>query len=411
MRFDAGIPMRANRILPVFTIALLVVTAVTVFRHIQETKRFELLVPDVNSTDGADDSVALPNTDKEIERPRTLLVTGVSSQVPQTRDYRLIKSIPWQLQEVSKWFNDAGPKLSCDILPAGTPSVESLATGEPGVAGPLGRIPVVSINLQVGEELGEGLPSVTRGIIEDYLKAHRLNIQPTLYRDENDRLVVSPKLKAAFVRIDTPKLTSEPEGMIRSSVAEFRTIGAFWESGEIFEPGLMRTMVLAFRYTIDTKKELGGSSSRREFELIFVHVLPGSTVEEPRIAVFATSDGRSQFHLLDSKDSASVDHPAAVTADVRFADSALLGMYPKSPVVTRVTHRSLLTIPTDLVKAQLEGFAGDAPEGGFSGFLDVLYERAMKELSGSEVEESDGADATKHPDTDPPSNAPIEKSE
>ena len=106
---------------------------------------------------------------------------------------------------------------------------------------------------------------------------------------------------------------------------------------------------------------------------MFLHRLPTSTTAEPKLAVFATSDSRTQFHLLEETDPQSVEQSAAITADVRFADVKLLGMYPEAPVVTRVRHRSLLSIPIDIVKAQTEGLGGVPPEGGFSAVLDELY--------------------------------------
>lgn len=105
-------------------------------------------------------------------------------------------------------------------------------------------------------------------------------------------------------------------------------------------------------------------------------MLPQSTPQKPKVAVFATSDARTQFHLLEESDPESEMQSAAITADVRFADSKMMGMYPERPVVTRVYHKALLSVPVELVQSEIEGLTGVPPEGGFSGVLDKLYKTA-----------------------------------
>ena len=107
---------------------------------------------------------------------------------------------------------------------------------------------------------------------------------------------------------------------------------------------------------------------------------------------FATSDARTQFHLLEETNPDSVEQLAAITADVRFADSKMLGMYPETPVVTKVRHRALLTIATDLVQSQIDGL-GVGKEAGFSEVLDSLYERALGETA-STATPSDSAQSS-----------------
>jgi hypothetical protein len=45
-------------------------------------------------------------------------------------------------------------------------------------------------------------------------------------------------------------------------------------------------------------------------------------------------------------------------------------MLPRLPVVTRVKHRSLLTLPIEMVKAEVEGLPGKPPKDGLSTVLD-----------------------------------------
>ena len=280
--------------------------------------------------------------------------------------------------------------------------VQPLLDAIPNIAGPLGRRCAFSIRLQVGKELGDGLPSVTRGIIEDYLKSHQLTIQPTFYYNEQAKLILSPVIRAAFVRIDVPEQASPAESMIATSIRELRTLGTYWNDTATFTPTDCRTLVLGFRYTLDVEGVAAKPNAQREFELVFLHLLPEATLQNPKLAVFATSDARTQFHLLEESNPDTVEQLAAITADVRFADSKMMGMYPETPVVTKVRHRALLSIPAELVQSQIEGLAGKGPTGGFSGVLDELYARAMgtaisSAASLSETEPVNALEATPGP--------------
>jgi hypothetical protein len=166
--------------------------------------------------------------------------------------------------------------------------------------------------------------------------------------------------------------------MIAKSIGELRTLGAYWNGEEVFTPAVCRTLVLGFQYTLDVEGVAAKPNAQREYELVFLHLLKDATVTQPKLAVFATSDARTQFHLLEETNPDSVEQLAAITADVRFADAKMLGMYPEAPVVTKVRHRALLTIPADLVQAQIDGL-GVGKQAGFSEVLDALYDRAMGE--------------------------------
>lgn len=364
--------MKLNAVLAPLTVVMCVITVVTVLNHMNQQRAESSSSSAATTTSSS--SPMIPSSERSLlHGTRSLLVTGVSSKIPEADDYRLISTVPWEHKDVSRLFRDAGTEMSCELLETGSSVVQPLVAATPDVAGPLGRLSAFSIRLQVGKSLGDGLPGVTRGIIEDYLKAHQLTIQPTFYCNEQSQLVMGPSLRAAFVRIDSPEQSIPAEAMIESSIGELRTLGACWDSDEEFTPATCRTLVLGFRYSLDADSLTAQNSSKREFEIVFLHLLPTSTRAEPKLAVFATSDSRTQFHLLEETDPQSVVQSAAITADVRFADVKLLGMYPEAPVVTRVRHRSLLSIPIDIVKAQIEGLGGVPPEGGFSAVLDELY--------------------------------------
>lgn len=370
--------MKLNRILAPFTVIMLAYTAYNVVNHLGRDGE-KVAVGSDQSTKVA--TLIVPSEGRSLlKESKSLMLTGVSSRTPIAEDYRILKTVPWKIGEVQASYRAAGAESSCELLETGTDVIQALVEAQPGTSGPLGRRCAFSIRLQLGKELGEGLPGITKGIIEDYLKAHQLTIQPSLYHDEQGRLILSPVIRASFVRLDTPAMAALAEPMIAKSIGELRTLGAYWNGEEVFSPASCRTLVLGFQYTLDVEGVAAKPNAQREYELVFLHLLKDATVVKPKLAVFATSDARTQFHLLEESNPDSVEQVAAITADVRFADAKMLGMYPEAPVVTKVRHRSLLTIPADLVQAQIDGL-GVGKEAGFSEVLDSLYERAMGEAT------------------------------
>lgn len=369
--------MRLNTVMIPLTFGLLAYTVYTVAEHLQQRNAASEKGPSTQATsplNPGSDSADSERSLLSVSRP--LLIAGMSSRVPLAEDYRLISSIPWDAKELARLYRDTGMENSCELIESGADVVVPITPLPAGSSGALGRRSAFSIHLQVGKTLGDGLPGVTRGIIEDYFKAHQLTIQATLYQTERGKLVIGPVLKAAFVQLESPVRTVPPEAMIAKSIGELRTLGAYSVDAANFTPDAARTLVLGFRYTRDADVVTGQQNVQREYELLFLHQLPDSTPDTPRIAVFATSDARTQFHLLEECDPQEAAQLAAITADVRFADVKLLGMYPEAPVVTRVRHRSLLSIQVDMVKAQIAGLAGKPPAGGFSAILDEYYRTA-----------------------------------
>jgi len=364
--------MKLNTLLIPVTFGAIIFAAVTVLSHIRSNWQFTAEAPD--STSG---QKALPSSERSlISESKSLLVTGVTLNIPKTDDYLLLDEVPWNLGDVSKKFREASVERSCELLEVGSEVIQPLLDVKPDVAGPLGRRCAFSIQLQLGKESSANLPNLTRGIIEDYLKAHQLTIQPSYYYNEKGRLILSPKIRASFVRLDAPKQSTAAESMIAKSIQELRTLGAYWDKSDPFTPADCRTLIVGFRYTLDSQPIAGKTNPKLDYELVFIHLLPQSTLQKPKVAVFATSDARTQFHLLEESDPDSELQLAAITADVRFADSKMMGMYPDRPVVTRVYHKALLSVPVELVQSQIAGLTGVPPEGGFSGVLDTLYETA-----------------------------------
>lgn len=367
--------MKINTVFALLTFGLILFTIATVTSHIAANRdaSAEPIVPNGD----ASAEPAIPSSQRSIiAESQSILVTGLSFTNPVAEDYKLLEAVPWDMRDISKLYRDAGLENSCELLSAGVDVIQPLVEPKPNAAGPLGRRTAFSIHLQVGKQLGAGLPSVTRGIIEDYLNAHQLTIQPTFYYNEEGRLILSPTIRAAFVRLDSPERAAVAEAMIETSIHELRTLGTYWNGKEQFTPADCRTMILGFRYTLDVNEITQKSNAQREYELLFLHLLPESTVANPKVAVFATSDARTQFHLLEEIDPSSKDQMPTITAEVRFADVKMMGMYPQAPIVTRVHHLALLSIPVDLVQAQMAGLGDAASAVGFSEILDLYYRKA-----------------------------------
>ena len=394
--------MKLNKVLAPFTVLMLGYSVFTVVSTLKEEQKWP--TEDDNKSSGQSPLATSSKERSLLKESKGLMLTGISSKVPIAEDYRILKAIPWTLTAVQSSYRASSAESACSLLETGTDVIQPLVECSEGSAGPLGRQCAFSIRLQLGKELGEGLPSVTRGIIDDYLKAHQLTVQPSFYHDEQGRLILSPLIRASFVRLDTPALASLAEPMIAKSIGELRTLGVYWNKTEAFVPALCRTLILGFQYTLDVEGVAAKPNAQREYELVFLHLLKDASVSNPKLAVFATSDARTQFHLLEETNPKSAEQLAAITADVRFADSKLMGMYPEAPVVTKVRHRALLTIPTDLVQAQIDGL-GVGKEADFSEILDALYDRAMGQAQPTVTPSEANASAEAQPALEPTPDA------
>ena len=303
------------------------------------------------------------------------LITGVNLPVPETSSIPAIGSVPWERDELGRAFRRAGPQLSCALLETGIDVIQPLISPTTGFAGPIGRQVAFSLNLEMDPAAKAKLPRVARGAVESYLSEHMLTMEAVFYHDEQGQLFFGPQVRAAFVEIANPQKTVASEAMITSSIQELRTLGLFWDKTSTLVPTEARTLILAFRYTMDT--HISGtrkSASSLDYELLFLHLLKESTPESPKLAVFATSDGRSELNLLESADPQASHQTSVIAARIRFGEFTM-GMYPANPVVTGVYHQAQLSLPVDSFKALLEGFASGKPRS-LSEVLDELSVRA-----------------------------------
>jgi hypothetical protein len=382
-----------NKVMAALTFVLLGCTALNLFMHLtRKANVVDVAETATSSTEGATTSIVQANdatsAGRSILGESGSLITGVSLQVPGASSYPIVTAVPWSTVEVSRLFRDAGIDRSCKLLETNSPVVQALNPPANGLSGPLGRSPVFSIRLEPTPDAEDPLSGVVRGVVEDYLRSHHLTIQTQIYANDRGEMILGPTVKAAFVRSDLPEKTVMAESLIAKSIGELRTLGASWESQETFTPEALRTLILGFRYTRDAIDPSQRKTTQRDYELVFIHRLPDSTVRDPRIVVFATSEGRTKFQLLQPINEADLEGSISIKADVRFMSANMMGMYPEAPVVTGVRHASLLSVSSDLVKSQLEAKQGEKSIASLSSLLDEFYSKAMEATGSQPVQES-----------------------
>ena len=293
----------------------------------------------------------------EVEWSKSPLVVGIPTVVPNMQRVPLVSDVPWASREVGLAFRGRGAE-SAELIPPGNPVRTPLAAAPEGADAALGRVLAFAVGLKVDPLARRDLPAVSRGKIEGYLDGHRLAIQPSLYRAADGSYFLGPEVRAAFFALEDPEETIEPEGMIVTAVREFRSLGLYATDG--VRPG--RTLVMLFRYDA---AEAGGvvrsTGRKREYELLFVHLLPSEPGEDPRVTVFCTGKGRQTLHALDVGDPLRATALPAVTATVRFDDFSMMGLYPQKPVVTGVRHAARHSIESQRFRRIMNGEDGADP--------------------------------------------------
>lgn len=307
---------------------------------------------------------------------KSSLLTGIDPQVPAWDAMPLIKDIPWTRSDVVRMYNRAGRGRSCELFAPGLQTFQDLLSVSPGIAGPVGRAPVFSVALTMEPSVRESLPKLSKSKIISYLEEHLLILQARLYHDDKGSMFFGDRLGAAFCEAKSPNSAITPEPMIGQSVSQFRTLGLYVPAND--EDGTepdRRTLVLAFRYAADDSGLVSGvARSIDEYELIFVHLQKSDSGTASPV-VFSTSNGRTQFHALETGNPDSLVRGPSVTATVRFDDFEYMGLYPSKPVVTGIRQRARLSLPTESVRARLLGL-GDHEAVNLCQLLDQLHQEA-----------------------------------
>ena len=124
--------MRLNSILAPLTVSMFVLTVAIVVNHIR-THPTAAASTTTDSTSAGSDS--LPSAGRSLlTESQSLLVTGVSSRIPETTDFRLLKTVPWEWGEVGRLFRDSGVEMSCQMLEHGADVIQPLVVPVPAAA-------------------------------------------------------------------------------------------------------------------------------------------------------------------------------------------------------------------------------------------------------------------------------------
>jgi hypothetical protein len=264
------------------------------------------------------------------------LATGVLGPVPGTNQIRSIATVPWFESDANQAFNNA-QEFACELLLPGIAVKPALTRTPLGRRGVLGRVPVVTIGLEVDEDSRNQLPKASRSAIEGYMRNHRLVIEPMIYQDEKGQAYFATDCRAAFYPVSAPTTTIKPEPMIEEAIRRFRAIGVLNESND----STARTLVMAFRYVEQDKEQITKTAIPREItELLFLHIAPQDRGNLPVVEAFTTSGGRQNLRRLSTHAGILEDPLPMISASVRFDKFVLMGLYPSDPIVTGVRQRA-----------------------------------------------------------------------
>lgn len=301
------------------------------------------------------------------------LQVGAIRSTPRRSQISQIELLPTLDSKVRRLYSKAKDK-TCRMLSPGSAVKATLSLPKPETAGTVGRIPAITIGLEMDPAGRSKLPKVTRGQVDDYFAKHRLAVQPMVYYDEEGRCYFGTDCFAAFFEIDRPGIAVKPEPMIEYAVERFRALGVVGskDSGDGSSDDLGRTLMMAFTFekTDETISSLGGVD-RVTTELLLFH-LPedsneGSAIvrkvssrDQFPIEVFLTSGERTVLHRLDLSDRRMNAPLPTISSEVRFDKMILMGLYPAEPVVTDIHYRSSGSISVELINRLMTGSDGQS---------------------------------------------------
>ncbi|MEL7264280.1 MAG: hypothetical protein AAFP69_05640, partial [Planctomycetota bacterium] len=234
------------------------------------TKESDLIEDADNAATDSDTSL----TSSTSSRPADMqLRIGTIRSVPSRDEVLRIDALPSTANEMMRLYRDSRER-SCRLLTADTPVAPPLSFPRTGQTGRLGRSNVFTVGLMF-DNSGTKLPKLTQQKIREYFDQHRMVIQPMIYHDEQGRPYFGPEVNAAFFAIDQPRLTKQPEPLIRSAVQRFRVFGVVGNGPE--EEGSSNTAnadlgrTLALSFTFDSKESTLtslGKRRRKSMELL-----------------------------------------------------------------------------------------------------------------------------------------------
>ncbi|WP_437185189.1 hypothetical protein SH668x_002286 [Planctomicrobium sp. SH668] len=291
-------------------------------------------------------------TAEPIEHTDVELQNAISSLVK-------LDHIPWDTNSLRSEFSNPTSR-ACQVIAPNLPANPSLLDAEK-VDGKLVSqfFSAFTVGLTLDASARAKMNGIIKVPVESYLSKHQLIIQPELCRTREGEFIFTGNVRGAFVSKVSRNTTEDAHQMIRDAVKSFRILGVVPGAQDgVTGASLPRTLVMAFGYS---RQRFDESSAFRtvdeeEFELIFLHLLPKQESQfKPSLAVFVTTDGRTNLQELDIRDSAIRSNDASVTASIMFRDFTLLGVYPANPVVTGLTNQSRSSVSVDDLRRKIDG--------------------------------------------------------
>jgi hypothetical protein len=213
------------------------------------------------------------------------LVVGALGATPAQNEIVTISEIPWLTSQINRAFRDA-EDASCTLLAPDVTLERKLGSSQPGGRRSLGRIPALTVGLEIDESAKKSLPVTTKGAIQGYLREHRLAIEPTVYEGEEGKLYFGTDCRAAFYKPSSPISTVKAEPMIDEAIGRFRALGVL--GGNLATNG--RTLLMAFRYVKSASRLTAISGGiDTETELLFLHLDSNATPQNLKFSAFVTS--------------------------------------------------------------------------------------------------------------------------
>lgn len=318
------------------------------------------------------------------------LRVGVIGSVPRRTEITGLPRLPVTDKELRNYFKRSKDQ-TCRLLMPRTPIQEPHSSVESERVGTLGRVPALTIGLELAAEGRDKLPTPTRIEVERYFANHRLSVQPVLHHDVDGQLYFGTQTHAAFFRLDQLAETVRPEPMIETAVSRFRCLGLLGNPSQETNPNARldptlgqspdralpangeavtevdnnqvtpqpkvdfgRTLAMAFQFqrehSLDEESAVSPSSDEKEStELLLLHIPLSATADNPELRVFVTSGDRSTLHQIDARGTELNAALPSMVASVRFDKLILMGVYPAKPVVTSLRFRSERIFPVKTI--------------------------------------------------------------
>ncbi len=370
----------------------------------------------IGSIDSDSESAGAQRDSVAAGRPKDVtLRVGKIAATPGRDEITQIRTLPILDAQVRRLYALA-KAASCRMLSPGAAVLPTLTSPQPGQASTIGRVPSITVGLEMADEGRNKLPAVTRGQVDTYFRKHRLSIQPVVYCDASGRYYLGTDCQAAFFEVERPGTAIQAEPMIESAVARFRSLGVFTSTADhasadqsaaedsIASLDTGRTLAMAFTFErSDQLVSEVASSDRQATEFLLFHLPEQSMASETndrqrsrepeiQMEVFITSDNRRTLNRLNLQ-ATDVNSPLpTISADIRFDKMILMGMYPAEPIVTQIHYRSAGVLSMELVDRLMSG-SSDRSSMTLSEILDQFTLLSRSRSSPAPVARDRQADA------------------